>query len=130
MAAESKPTILLVPGAWQPSDAFDPLRQLLAQRGYESVAVDHPSVGGEPADQTLDTDVASLRSTLTRLIDNEAKEVVVLLHSYGTLHLLHAYSLARSLITNSQAASLAPALARASAPSSVPARERRAVSWR
>ncbi|KAH7034225.1 Alpha/beta hydrolase fold-1 [Macrophomina phaseolina] len=83
MAAESKPTILLVPGAWQPSDAFDPLRQLLAQRGYESVAVDHPSVGGEPADQTLDTDVASLRSTLTRLIDNEAKEVVVLLHSYG-----------------------------------------------
>lgn len=80
----SKPTILLVPGAWQPSDAFDPLRHGLAQKGYESVAVDHPSVGGEPVDQTLDTDVASLRKTLTQLIHDQAKDVVVLLHSYGT----------------------------------------------
>ncbi|KAK7728478.1 hypothetical protein SLS57_002366 [Botryosphaeria dothidea] len=83
MATDSKPTILLVPGAWQPSDAFDPLRQLLTRKGYESVAVDHPSVGGEPADQTLDTDVSSLRNTLSRLIDDQSKEVVVLLHSYG-----------------------------------------------
>lgn len=84
MATDSKPTILLVPGAWQPSDAFDPLRQLLTRKGYESVAVDHPSVGGEPADQTLDTDVSSLRNTLSRLIDDQYKEVVILLHSYGT----------------------------------------------
>ncbi|GME47542.1 hypothetical protein GTA08_BOTSDO11688 [Neofusicoccum parvum] len=83
MAADSKPTVLLVPGAWQPSDAFDPLRRLLTQKGYESVAVDHPSVGGEPADQTLDTDVASLRKTLAQLVDEQGKDVVVLLHSYG-----------------------------------------------
>lgn len=85
MAADSKPTVLLVPGAWQPSDAFDPLRRLLTQKGYESVAVDHPSVGGEPADQTLDTDVASLRKTLAQLVDEQGKDVVVLLHSYGRL---------------------------------------------
>lgn len=80
----SKPTILLVPGAWQPSDAFGPLRHLLQQKGYESVAVDHPSVGGEPANQTLDTDVASLRAALTNLVEEQAKHVVLVLHSYGT----------------------------------------------
>ncbi|KAK0664730.1 hypothetical protein DIS24_g247 [Lasiodiplodia hormozganensis] len=79
----SKPTILLVPGAWQPSDAFGPLRHLLQQKGYESVAVDHPSVGGEPANQTLDTDVASLRAALTNLVEEQAKHVVLVLHSYG-----------------------------------------------
>lgn len=79
----SNPTILLVPGAWQPSDAFDPLRHALTQKGYESVAVDHPSVGGDPVDQTLETDVASLTKTLTQLVDHQGKDVVVLLHSYG-----------------------------------------------
>ncbi|OJD40220.1 uncharacterized protein BKCO1_1000344 [Diplodia corticola] len=83
MTVESKPTILLVPGAWQPSDAFDPLRRQLRQKGYESVAVDHPSVGSEPADQTLDTDVISLRAALAHLIDQQAKHVVLVLHSYG-----------------------------------------------
>ncbi|KAL0256245.1 hypothetical protein SLS55_008637 [Diplodia seriata] len=83
MSVEPKPTILLVPGAWQPSDAFNPLRHLLTQKGYESIAVDHPSVGGNPADQTLDTDVASLRLALTSLVEEQAKHVVLVLHSYG-----------------------------------------------
>ncbi|KAF2993668.1 hypothetical protein E8E13_000678 [Curvularia kusanoi] len=83
MTAISKPTILLVPGAWMPSEQFDSLKNLLARENYESITVDHPSVGNEPADQTLDTDVANLRNTLTQLIDQDGKEVVLLLHSYG-----------------------------------------------
>jgi pimeloyl-ACP methyl ester carboxylesterase len=84
MSTNSKPTILLVPGAWIPSDCFDSLRHLLTHEGYNTVAVDNPSVGSKPADQTLETDVAKLSSTLSRLIDDEDKEVVLFLHSYGT----------------------------------------------
>jgi pimeloyl-ACP methyl ester carboxylesterase len=84
MTTKSKPTILLVPGAWMPSDCFYFLRYLLTQEGFESVTVDHPSVGSEPADQTLDNDVANLRNTLDRLIEQEGKYVLLLLHSYGT----------------------------------------------
>ncbi|EMD90354.1 hypothetical protein COCC4DRAFT_127886 [Bipolaris maydis ATCC 48331] len=83
MAITSKPTILLVPGAWMPSDCFGPLRHMLAEEGYETVAVNNPSVGSEPADQTLDTDVAALRKTLERLIEQEGKDVILFLHSYG-----------------------------------------------
>ena len=90
MTANPKPTILLVPGAWTPSDSFNLTRDLLTQAGYESVAVDNPSVGNEPADQTLETDVASLRNTLQRLIDQEKKDVVVVLHSYGTFETYHS----------------------------------------
>ncbi|KAK8251237.1 Alpha/beta hydrolase fold-1 [Phyllosticta capitalensis] len=77
------PDIVLVPGAWQPSDCFDPLRALLKERGYETHAVDHPSVGAEPPTGTLQGDAASLRSLLSKLIEEEEKEVVLLLHSYG-----------------------------------------------
>lgn len=66
------------------SEQFDSLRNLLAREGFESITVDHASVGNEPADQTLDTDVANLRNTLTQLIDQDGKDVVLLLHSYGT----------------------------------------------
>jgi pimeloyl-ACP methyl ester carboxylesterase len=84
MSTSSKPTILLVPGAWIPSECYDSLRHLLDREGYNSVAVDHPSVGSEPADQTLERDVAKLSNTLSQLIDDEDKEVVLFLHSYGT----------------------------------------------
>jgi pimeloyl-ACP methyl ester carboxylesterase len=69
-----------------PSACFNALRHLLTQEGFESVTVDHPSVGSEPADQTLDDDVANLRNTLDRLIEQEGKYVLVLLHSYGTFN--------------------------------------------
>ncbi|KAK8169208.1 Alpha/beta hydrolase fold-1 [Phyllosticta citrichinensis] len=79
----STPEIVFVPGAWQPSDCFDPLRAILKESGYVTHAVDHPSVGAEPPTGTLESDAASLRRLLLQLIEEEEKEVVMLLHSYG-----------------------------------------------
>ena len=127
MTADPKPTILLVPGAWMPSDSFNHTRDLLTQAGYESVAVDNPSVGNEPADQTLETDVASLRSTLHRLIDQEEKDVVAVLHSYGTFETAYAMT-CPSLTKKSQAESLALVPAWDSVQSSAQARASKAES--
>ncbi|KAK7531091.1 Alpha/beta hydrolase fold-1 [Phyllosticta citricarpa] len=79
----STPEIVFVPGAWQPSDCFDPIRAIFKEKGYVTHAVDHPSVGADPPTGTLEGDVASLRRLLEELIEEEEKEVVLLMHSYG-----------------------------------------------
>ncbi|KAL4897645.1 Alpha/beta hydrolase fold-1 [Aspergillus ambiguus] len=79
----TEPTFVLVLGAWMLPPAFDLLRAELAARGFPTEAPAHPSIGAEPPNKTLDDDVASLRALLTRLIEDEGKEVVVVAHSYG-----------------------------------------------
>lgn len=54
------------------------------QRGWETEAVTYPSVGAEPATLGLQDDAQALHDALDGLI-NQAKDVVLVVHSYGGL---------------------------------------------
>ena len=82
MSSPEKPTILLVHGAWHSSSIWGPLRELLTSHSYPSVAVDLPSPGSAPPCDLQD-DVAVVREALMKLIVDEGKEVVLVMHSYG-----------------------------------------------
>ncbi|KAL4795477.1 Alpha/beta hydrolase fold-1 [Aspergillus venezuelensis] len=77
------PTVLFSIGAWILPSTFDTVRILLARKGIPSEAPAHPSIGAEPPNRTLANDVGSLRSALTKLVETEEKDVVVVAHSYG-----------------------------------------------
>ncbi|KAL4969464.1 alpha/beta hydrolase [Aspergillus stella-maris] len=79
----SNPTVLFSIGAWILPSTFHTVRNLLAEKGISSEAPAHPSIGAEPPNKTLADDVASLRSSLTKLVETEGKDVTVVAHSYG-----------------------------------------------
>ncbi|KFZ25201.1 hypothetical protein V502_00333 [Pseudogymnoascus sp. VKM F-4520 (FW-2644)] len=80
--AERRPTIVLVPGAWQRSLVFDGVQHKLRLIGYPTVLVDHLSTGAEPPTIELSDDVDNLHNVLQQLVD-EGKDVVVVAHLYG-----------------------------------------------
>lgn len=82
-SAKSKPTIVLVPGAWQNSHGFDSVQQKLQHLGYPTILIDHVSIGAEPPTTELSDDVNSLRQVLQGL--TEERNIVVVAHSYGGL---------------------------------------------
>lgn len=82
--AAPKPTIVIVPGAWQRSAAFVPFANLLKKSGYDAECVDVPSTGGTERPLTgLPEDVAAVRAVLAPLVAEQGRDVVVLTHSAG-----------------------------------------------
>jgi pimeloyl-ACP methyl ester carboxylesterase len=71
-AASSKPTIVLVHGAWADGSSWDKVTPLLQTKGYNVVAVHLPMTS------TAD-DVAAT----TRAIDQQPGDVILVGHSYG-----------------------------------------------
>ncbi len=55
----------------------------LNEHGYPTIALPLPSNGADPPHQTFDEDVKAIRDTLTKVVDTEEKEVVLVLHSYA-----------------------------------------------
>ena len=78
----SKPTFLLVPGAWHSTAYFDPLIAYLSEHGYSSLAVTLPAVNSSPAMTSLQPDVDAVAAALAALL-NDGSDVVVMMHSYG-----------------------------------------------
>ncbi|GJC83568.1 hypothetical protein ColLi_06406 [Colletotrichum liriopes] len=78
-----KPSILIVPGAWQLPAAFQPFATELASADFSTSVVSLPTVGGTTTPlATLSDDVAAVRTELDKLVSN-GKEVVIYSHSYG-----------------------------------------------
>ncbi|RGP77717.1 hypothetical protein FLONG3_4176 [Fusarium longipes] len=77
-------TIVFAPGAWHTADCYDVVRKELQARGWETEAVDYPSVGAEPPTKGLKEDAAAVRATVEKLV-GEGKKVMVVVHSYGGL---------------------------------------------
>ncbi|KAF3760851.1 alpha/beta-hydrolase [Cryphonectria parasitica EP155] len=77
----SKPTIIIVPGAWQKPSAFAGIVEKFQQAGYPTVHVPVPTTGGV-APTGLKDDVEAVRKVLVPLVE-EGKEVVVIGHSSG-----------------------------------------------
>ena len=83
MVEMSKAIFVLVPGAWHGPEIYLPVMDKLNEHGYSTIALALPSNGADPPHQTFDEDVKAIRNTLTRLVDTEKKEVVLVLHSYA-----------------------------------------------
>jgi pimeloyl-ACP methyl ester carboxylesterase len=70
----TKPTIILIPGAWQTTEGFGPLKSFLEKAGYPTKAVDLPSSGAHPGHSNFNQDVAVIRKVVLDLI-NENKRL-------------------------------------------------------
>ena len=78
----SKPTILLVGGAWHTADYLKPLAAALEAAGYPTITLALPSVGASPSKLDFGDDVALVRSKAMDLAA-EGKDTVAVLHSFG-----------------------------------------------
>lgn len=79
----SKPTVVIVPGAWQLGNAYVPFVDLLKQTGFDAQYVAMPSTGGTQLPLTgLPGDILAVRAVVQELVD-AGKEVVLLTHSAG-----------------------------------------------
>lgn len=81
------PTILIVHGSWQTPAFYTPLITALQQRNHETLCPHlpscNPALAPSSSSSPFAADVATLRTTISQLINNEAKSVVVVAHSYG-----------------------------------------------
>lgn len=79
----SKPTIVCVPGAWHLPGIYDKTLKILEDDGYPTIGLALPSVGASPGLPSFDEDVKAIRDCLTRLIEEEEKDVILVTHSYS-----------------------------------------------
>ncbi|CAO1604773.1 hypothetical protein XANCAGTX0491_008313 [Xanthoria calcicola] len=77
----TKPTILLIHGAWHTPATWDALRSALHSASYPTLAPALPSSGSLISSHH--DDIAIIRRELERLILSESKQVVLVCHSYG-----------------------------------------------
>jgi pimeloyl-ACP methyl ester carboxylesterase len=75
------PVVVLVPGAWHQPTCYSELYMHLAVHSYETHTVALPSCGS--ATPSFDPDVAAIRKVLAQLCDDEGKDVVLVMHSFG-----------------------------------------------
>lgn len=83
--ATTKPTIVLIPGAWHTPAYFNPLRNHLEAQSYPTISHQLPSVGctDSACNHTAQTDAEFVRKkTLLPLLD-AGKRVMLAMHSYG-----------------------------------------------
>ncbi|KAF3761066.1 alpha/beta-hydrolase [Cryphonectria parasitica EP155] len=89
MSPPAHPTILLIQGSFQRPDVYSPFVKLLESRGFGVVQPELPSLTGQDQpdfpQKTLADDSAVIEAALQRLVQDEAKKVVVVMHSYGGL---------------------------------------------
>lgn len=81
----TKPTIIVVPGSWQPPVFFEGFAKKLNAAGYPTEVVDLPTVGRtETPLPGLAEDVAAIRVALDK-VKSEGKKALVFGHSSGGL---------------------------------------------
>ncbi|KAF3006147.1 hypothetical protein E8E14_006653 [Neopestalotiopsis sp. 37M] len=79
-----KPTIVLVPGAWLPPTAYAEWTARLEKEGYPTLATPYPSFDpSEPKRTDVAGDAAAVRTVLERLVRDEGRDLVLVMHSYG-----------------------------------------------
>ncbi|KAL1626641.1 putative microsomal signal peptidase 12kda subunit [Diplodia seriata] len=78
----SKPTVILVPGAWHTEHTYHKLIPDLERRGYKTRAIRNPSVGQPSGDGLVDRDAVHLRSVIDPYLA-AGTDVIVAAHSYG-----------------------------------------------
>ena len=80
----SKPSIVIVPGAWHSAAAYDKLATALRSLGHETTTIDLPTFSiRDPPVLTHRADVDLIHQHLGRLVNQEHKQVIIIAHSYG-----------------------------------------------
>lgn len=83
--AATKPTILLIPGAWFHPSTYDAFLSRLQHLSFPTAYASYPSLNPShpaSADAAADTETVLKRSLLP-LIETEGRDVVIVMHSYG-----------------------------------------------
>ena len=80
-----KPTIVFVPGAFHTPEHFRPMSTLLEASSYQTITVALPSIGARASSASYRDDVHAIRSTLQELVEDEGKDVLLAVHSYGAV---------------------------------------------
>ncbi|EGD98236.1 Alpha/beta-hydrolase [Trichophyton interdigitale] len=82
----TKPTIAVVPGAWIPEQFYSPYIHTLEKAGFETRYAEYPSLEPQnPLTADCATDAKAVRSILEPLVETEGKDVVLVMHSYGSM---------------------------------------------
>lgn len=80
----SKPTIVLVPGAWHQPAHYSALIGILESASYEVVTERLPSVDSStPTQQSVPNDATFIEKHLLCPLVDQGKDVLLLMHSYG-----------------------------------------------
>ncbi|KAJ5493299.1 hypothetical protein N7539_002045 [Penicillium diatomitis] len=77
-------TVLVVPGAWLTKAFYEPFLQALTEAGYDAQFAEYPSL--DPEDPTAfdcHADSKAIAAVLRPLVEEEGKDVLVLMHSYA-----------------------------------------------
>ncbi|KAL9637967.1 MAG: hypothetical protein Q9204_001671 [Flavoplaca sp. TL-2023a] len=78
------PQILLIPGFWEGTSVFDPVITSLQAHGYSARAISLSSTGhASPNNPSMKDDVASIRSAIAPTVEQDEKDVILVLHSAG-----------------------------------------------
>jgi pimeloyl-ACP methyl ester carboxylesterase len=75
----TKPTIIMVPGAWHPASCFDAIASSLQSHSYKTIQITTPTVGST---LPFSADVKAIRSAISDSAD-KGEEVLLFMHSYG-----------------------------------------------
>ena len=81
-----KPTVVLVPGAWLVPEFYKPFLEAVQAVGFSTRTAELPSLN--PADPTaVDcmADAASIRRLVCSLVEDECRDVVLVMHSYASM---------------------------------------------
>lgn len=78
----TKPTIVLVPGAWHTPNGYKALIDALERLEFPVSPVFLPSVDSNPTQTSWDPDVTAVRSAVVAAAD-KGSDVYILMHSYG-----------------------------------------------
>jgi hypothetical protein len=78
------PTIAVIPGAATTAEHYASLCKDIEANGYPTVCKDPPSITAEDATKvTVDVDIAFVREEVLAPLLAEAKDIILLCHSYG-----------------------------------------------
>ena len=81
-----KPTIVIVPCAWQNIECYESLRGALSSLGYGSICRSPPSTTLPHGDTDLAADVTSMPDSVLQPLLVEEKDFVLLMHSFSGLY--------------------------------------------
>lgn len=97
MSSPSKPSVVLIPGFCSIATVlYDPLITELKTQGFKDItplnlpSIDTISTKVSLKPNALEADIALIHSTLSQLIEEEGKDVIVVAHSYGGAPSLYA----------------------------------------
>ncbi|KAL4755569.1 alpha/beta hydrolase, partial [Aspergillus foveolatus] len=79
-----EPTIVFVPGAWIDASVYQPFVHALTQTGYDVRYASYPSLNpADPVTTDVKADADAIASVLRPIVEDEGKDVLLVMHSYA-----------------------------------------------